>query len=196
MRKMSAHYCLLPDGSLAKMPLISVDKSGVITEIIVLGDDFVEEHGVELFGGVLIPGFIEDLRDINFGEDVSGFSKGINKMYANGSLKYICKPGDNIFSTNFKGEVSYQGANEESGLVEVFQNISVWEKVKRNSVQTEISILDSIHDYFKSIKGVMPDDLKWGSLEVGANPGLLLVKGVDYKGMSLKENTTIKIIIS
>jgi len=62
MRKISAHYCLLPDGSLCKWPVITLDNEGDITEVRG-GEHLSEEPGLEYFGGVLVPGFIEDIRN-------------------------------------------------------------------------------------------------------------------------------------
>jgi hypothetical protein len=66
MRKISAHFCLMPDGSLGKWPVIALDDSGVISEVRVHDHQFREEAGLEYYPGVLVPGIIEDLRNVNF----------------------------------------------------------------------------------------------------------------------------------
>jgi hypothetical protein len=46
------------------------------------------------------------------------------------------------------------------------------------------------------MRNLIPDELRWGAIEQGANPGILLIKGLDYDGMKARENTTIKILVS
>ncbi|GEM_PF-4749889 len=196
MRKIAAHYYLLPDGSLAKMPVISVDENSIIREIVVFGDGFVEKQGVELFGGVLIPGFIEDLRDIDFGNDVSSVSKGISRLYAKGSLKYLCNSDRNVFPANFRGDVFYESPIKVMGNLKEFSNESTWEEIKRSSVEEGRGLFELIHNYFENIRSVMPEGLKWGAIEQGANPGFVLLKGLDYNNMQIRETSTVKIIIS
>jgi len=195
MRQISAHYCLLPDGSLAKMPVISVDENGVINEVKLLGDGFIEEHGVELYGGVLIPGFIEDFRDVIFGNDVADFSKRVNRMFAKGSLRYLCNSENTIFPKPFKGVVFYDNSNKAIERIRKMPDRSTWDEIQRWNPEGNKNIIQLIHNYSIGMRDAIPEELKWGSLEVGANPGILLVKGLDYNGMKLQENTTIKVII-
>jgi hypothetical protein len=196
MRKISAHFCLLPDGSLAKMPVISIDENGVIRDIMVLGDGFVEEHSVELFGGVLVPGFIEDFRDVNLPDGAPGFSIEVNRMYSNGSLKYLCNSCNKLFPTNFKGEVFCESSIKKGEELRGIPKQSVWEGIKKRSVEGGVNIFESTHHYFSDMRNLIPDELRWGAIEQGANPGILLIKGLDYERMQLRENATIKILIS
>ncbi len=196
MRKIAAHYCLLPDGSLAKMPVISVDENSVIREIVVFGDGFLEKQGVELFGGLLIPGFIEDLRDVDFGNDASFLSKGINRLYAKGSLKYLCNSDRKVFPVNFRGDIFYESPIKAMGNLKEFSNESAWEEIKRSNVEEGRGLFELIHSYFKNMRSAMPGELKWGVIEQGANPGLVLLKGLDYNNMQIRETSTVKIIIS
>ena len=193
MRKIAAHYCLLPDGSLAKMPVISVDESGVIRDVKVSGDNFVERQGIELFGGVLIPGFIEDLRGVNFESDDSALSRTLNRLYAKGSLKYLC---NSTLPVNFKGDIFNEMPIEKRDVLRALPKESVWEKIKKNSIISNEDIFKLINRHFKSIRAVVPEGLGWGVLQAGARPGVLLVKGLDNDGMKARENTTIKILVS
>jgi len=196
MRKIAAHYCLLPDGSLSKMPVVSVDESGVVRDVMISGDGFVERQGVELFGGVLIPGFIEDFRGVDFSIEASALSRTINRFYAKGSLKYLCNSGGDIFPVNFKGDVFNEDSIEKRDRQRALPKESVWENIKKKSVVGNENVFELIYNYFKSIRAVVPEVLGWGAIETGAKPGILLVKGLDYNGMKVKENTSIKIIIS
>ena len=194
MRKISAHYCLLPDGTLGKMPVIAIDDNNVITDVLIMGNDFKEEHGVELFSGIIIPGFIEDFRGVTA---TSAQTKEINRLYVQGSLKYISYSNHIVFPAGFKGKVYYEVRKERNAdNIDTLQKTSAWEKIKIQSVQTNISILDLIHNYFSDMRNIIPNKLMWGMIEQGANPGLLLIKGLDYKGMKTGKNTTIKILVS
>ncbi len=195
MRKISAHYCLLPDGSLAKMPVISVDENGVIREVVVFEDGFVEQHGIELFGGVLIPGFIEDFRDVDFGRDTSSLLKNIKRLYSKGSLKYLCNLESKVFLTNFRGDVFYDNPIKVGEKRKNIPKESVWEIIQRRSSEEGESVFGLIHNYFSNIKSLLPQKLKWGAIEPGANPGLIVIKGLDYSKMHTQEKTTIKNII-
>ncbi len=197
MRKISAHYCLLPDGSLGKMPVISVDNSNIITDIKILGDDFKEEQGMEYYGGVLIPGFIEDFRGITLSdENIVERVKMINRLYSNGSLRYICYPDFRIFPSNFKGKVFHEKQVISINKTNALPKISAWELIKEQCLNSNVSVPELIHDYnSKAIKSI-PEEVKWGRFEEGVNPGILLIRGLDYKGMKMRENTTIKILIS
>ncbi len=194
MRKISAHYCLLPDGTLGKMPVITIDDNNVITGVLIMGNDFKEEHSIELFGGVIIPGFIEDFRGVTA---TSVQTKEINRLYVQGSLRYICYSKHRVFPAGFKGKVYYEDQRERNvDSLDILQKRSAWEKIKIQSIQMNISILDSIHNYFSNVRNTIPDKLMWGAIEQGFNPGLILIKGLDYKEMKIGEKTTIKILVS
>ena len=196
MRKISCHYCLLPDGSVGKRPVIAIDDNGYITEIRISGDSFREEPGLEYFGGVLLPGFVEDLRNIFFKEDnPPDMSRMLNRFYANGSLRYICDRKAVRFPAGFRGVVFYDETKGRHEAARPFPVVSAWENIKEQCLQNNTGIVQPVHEYFTSIKQHLPEKLKWGALEVGANPGLILIKGLDFKDLKIKEKITLKILI-
>lgn len=58
MKKFSANYILLPDGSFLKNSIIKTTDEGEIIEIIDTKGVLKEEAGLEYYNGVIIPGFI------------------------------------------------------------------------------------------------------------------------------------------
>lgn len=196
MRKISSHYCLLPDGSVGKRPVIAVDDNGFISEIRVLGDNFIEEPGLEYFGGVLIPGFIEDLRNVELPEEAP-FEPGrlLNRFYSNGSLRYLCNRNAIVFPPGFRGVVFFDEKGEDTGRTKPFPAMSAWEGIKEQCLQNNTGIVQPLYEYFFSVKQSLPEKLKWGVLEAGANPGIILIKGLNFKDMKIKEKITLKILI-
>ena len=195
MRKLSAHFCLLPDGSVGKWPVISMNGEGVITGVRVNNDQFREEPGLEYYGGVLVPGFIEDMRDVSFdGIKEENIMKLMNRFYSDGSLKFICRSDQKHFSPGFKGEVFYDGAHICSEM-QPFSGISFWERAKSEAKsKCGGDILKAIYSIQENIVGSLPDELRWGRIEEGSSPGILLIKGLNLTDMSLTEKSSIKIL--
>lgn len=57
-RKISAHYIIPANGDIIKNGIITVDKSGKILNITKRDNHINEEHGIEFYNGILVPGFI------------------------------------------------------------------------------------------------------------------------------------------
>jgi len=192
MRKISAHFCLMPDGTLGKWPVVSIDPDGVITELRVNSDHLNEEPGMEYYGGVIVPGFIEDIRNCIFPDHTeSEMMKLIDNFYSRGSIRFLCRSDQKYFNTTFKGKVFY----DNSFIAEVrkpCEKKSFWEKVKEGK---GINIIDTIYLLQKKLTDYLPESVSWGRMKVDSAPGILLVKGLDYAGMELTDRTSIKILI-
>ncbi len=192
MRKISAHFCLMPDGTLGKWPVIGIDPDGVITELRVNSDHLNEEPGMEYYGGVIVPGFIEDIRSSIFPDLTEGeIVKLIDRFYSKGSIRFLCRSDQKYFNPTFKGKVFY----DTSFIAEVrklCRKESFWEKVKEENGG---NIIDTIYSLQKKLTDDLPESVNWGRMEVGSEPGILLVKGLDYEGMKLTTKTSIKILI-
>ncbi len=192
MRKISAHYCLMPDGTLGRWPVIVTDAGGVIKNLKVNSDHLSEEPGLEYYGGVLVPGFIEDLRDRIFpGLSAKEMVKLTDRFYSKGSTRFLCRPGQNFFHAAFKGKVFYD-SSFVSKYEKPYSEMSFWEKAVNENDGDIISVLYSLQN---GLTERLPVDVRWGRMEPGADPGIILVKGLDYNGMKLTNKTSIKILI-
>ncbi len=195
MRKLSAHFCLLPDGSVGKWPVISLNGEGAITGMRVNDEQFREEPGLEFYGGVLVPGFIEDMRDVSFdGIKEENIMKVMNRFYSEGSVKFICRSDQKHFSSGFRCEVFYDGSYIYSEL-QPFSGVFFWERVKiEANSKYDGNILKAIHSIQENTVGSLPEELRWGRIEEGNSPGILLVKGLNLADMSITEKSSIKIL--
>lgn len=58
MRKISAHYILTEEGHFLKYGILLLDDNGVVLGVRNQGSTMGEEEGLEFYGGILVPGFI------------------------------------------------------------------------------------------------------------------------------------------
>jgi hypothetical protein len=69
----------------------------------------------------------------------------------------------------------------------------MWDRVKEKTAGGD-DVINAIFAEQSVIFGKLPEQLKWGRIEIGFNPGLVLIKGLDFDGMRLTANTKIKIL--
>jgi hypothetical protein len=182
----------MPDGSIGKMPVITFSDDGIIEDIRIAAEGFREEAGLEYYGGVLIPGLIQDLRGFQAEEfDPDKLKRLLNRLYSRGSLRYLCNGSFERYSAFFSGKAVFgTSVTPETDM----EFISAWDKVTAD-LPDNGNVAEALSIYLKKIVEELPPDVKWGTLEKGADPGLILIKGIDYNGMKLKQNTTLKILI-
>jgi len=193
MRKVSAHYCLLPDGSVGKWPVIVLDDNGSIVEVRVNAAQFREEPGLEYFGGVIVPGFIEDMRTVSFsGITEETLMRTLNRFQSQGSIRFLFGREQNTFLSVSKSK-SFFDTEYEKKDGSMFAGISTWDRVKEKTAGGD-DVINAIFAEQSVILDKLPEQLKWGRIETGFNPGLVLIKGLDLDGMRLTANTKIKIL--
>ncbi|NPA35708.1 MAG: hypothetical protein GXO47_02555 [Chlorobi bacterium] len=192
MRKISANYCLLPDGTVGRMPVITFNDEGIIERIKIRGTDFREEPGLEYYNGLLIPGLIQDMRGFDAILKDEELKLLLDTMYVKGSVRYVC---DNFFKEKtslFSGKVVF-----DTSIVKNYEITlkPVWENIIAGMDEPEFSFLEAIGSYLDVMGKILPENARWGKIEEGTAPGLILVKGLDLSGMKLKNNTSLKILI-
>jgi len=179
MRKLTSHYCLKPNGSWAKRPIILLDDAGVIVEFREMGDDFAEEPNLEYFPGVIVPTFLMKIHSDEFDKRVvnSAIVEGARRFIIDreislpNRIRYAVKTGFNVGSVN-----------------------SPWTKVK-SEVEMGLDLASAIINQTKKIAQQFSLDNEWGVIKVAASPGLLLLKGIDLKTFTITSNTNLKVLI-
>ena len=193
MRKISAHYCLLPDGTLGKWPVIVLDDNGRIEEVRVNAAQFREEPGLEYFGGVIVPGFIEDLRDSSFyGLAEDEIKRRLNRFQSQGSIRFLFAGEQNTLLSGSKS-IAFFDPGYDTKNASMLAGVSAWDRVKEKAAGGD-DVINAVFSEQSVILDKLPEGLKWGRIETGFNPGLVLIKGLDLDGMRLTANTKIKIL--
>ncbi|TAJ14891.1 hypothetical protein DMA11_03980 [Marinilabiliaceae bacterium JC017] len=195
MRKIAAHYFLKPDGSWGSKPVISLNEHGVITEVREMGVAFKEEPGLEFYGGIIIPGFVEDLSILQSSvlEDVIETSRFFNRLFIKGTTRVILPdcPAARVYADREKPEVCFR-----KGTMNQVQWPSqlAWDKllglIGNADSKTFLRIL---HENTCAI-GQRIQQEKIGVIEPGARPGLLLLRGVDLESFTPTRNMSIKFL--
>jgi len=179
MRKITSHYCLSPNGSWVKRPIIELDNDGKIISLRETGDQFAEEPGLEYFPGIIVPSFIlilkTGLADRAFINQciVKGSRRVISdkEISLPKSIKYIVK------------EMAEQSAEDNP-----------WEQITKAQLNnTDLGTAINEQSIDKARQFGLDD--RWGAIKEGGYPGLLLLQGVDLKTFSLGSNTTIKVLV-
>jgi hypothetical protein len=170
MRKIGAHFYLRPDGTLGKHPVIELGDDGTILKVRELGEHFKEEPSLEFFSGLLVPGLVEDWSTLNMSQ--ADFEVNLRRAKASGSIRIL--PPSSF-------------GNEKSSYQ------PVWQKLL-NHPETE-NILQELKQYtFDASKGIGKEN-DWGVLKEGATPGIVLIQGVNWDTLTVKDNARIRIIV-
>ncbi|MCU4157893.1 hypothetical protein J1N10_18105 [Carboxylicivirga sp. A043] len=164
MRKISAHYYLKPDGTLGKRPIIELDEVGTIIHIRELGDAFKEEPGLEYFPGILIPGFVASIEKYDLQVKTQAKVNGVLRI------------------------------KEGEAVLDKWKYRSAWETIQEDLKAGENKVLlTCIMKYTFEAAKILKES-KWGVLEEGANPGILILQNIDLRTLSLTDKATFKII--
>nr|WP_321405926.1 hypothetical protein [uncultured Carboxylicivirga sp.] len=179
MRKITSHYCLTPDGRWAKRPIIELDDFGKIIGFREMGDSFVEEPNLEYFPGIIIPSLIMILG----GESVE--NSLINRSIVNGVRRFIIDKEIKLPSS-----VRYFVKNN----IKIDDTKIPWQVIKEN-ITHGIDLASSILDQTLIIAEHYQLDHLCGAIKVEAEPGLILLQGVDMKDFKLTSNVTMKVLV-
>jgi hypothetical protein len=71
---------------------------------------------------------------------------------------------------------------------------STWERAAEEALKSRGDFLEILYLLQKQVSGLMPEALKWGRLEPGYDPGILLVKGLEFPAMRFTEKTKLRIL--
>lgn len=89
MRKIAATYVFPGNRPPVRNGILLCDDDGTIIDLIEKGENLREEHGVEFYSGILVPGFVNAHCHIEFShllgkieekKGIGGFVKGINQL--------------------------------------------------------------------------------------------------------------------
>ncbi|WP_146697685.1 hypothetical protein [Geofilum rhodophaeum] len=180
-RLFTSHFVLLPDGSLGKWPVVELGADGRILSLELHPEGLRERPGMELLGGLLLPGLLDVAGSASF---VFG-GRDLNRHYAGGT--YVlggCTEAESM------GAVPLVVKGVESEMLQA----PVLRRRQENFQLPLLSRLDAymaVHPegdwlgilHAATALAAEAAGLELGRVEVGACPGLLLLKGLDLGGM-------------
>lgn len=189
MRKIAAHFWFRPDGTVGKYPIISFNEDNYIIDIRERGQ-FEEESGLELFNGLLLPAFIDNLPDVVFKEDELSLKKYLNKQFIDGTRIL----GVNKVFFEQASALFFKGIEFVSSSSVFFENDNLNTAFKK-IVNIRSCFIEELQNYtMKNAFSLGVHDV-YGTLEVGKKPGLLAISNVNYKTLDFSVNTKLKNIL-
>lgn len=195
-RMFASHFILLPGGNVGKWPIIQLSPQGAIEKVEVHPEGLRERPGLELHGGLLIPGLL-DICLAN--QQIIPEPRYLNMHYAWGTA---------LLGTN-----NYQTSERPPALIKTNDSIAAPHKVlDRCGNNHEMPILERIK---KHLSLTAADNLiellylatEWsassihmshqiGLLDEGRTPGVIVIQNLDLTTFSFTPQTRIKWLIS
>jgi hypothetical protein len=200
-RNISSHYILLPGGVFGKWPVVRFASDGTILSVETKPNGFKEEPGLEFFGGILIPGLV-DIAAVN--EDYLPSYQEKNRHFSGGTLVL----GVNNIDAQVDASVSTFPLNHlcipSSDPPHPFLN-------RYGTIASQKPILHRLigsltHSDSKELAKLLYLASEWGAnqtsfygkfgkLEPGFSPGLIVLQNLDLKKMVPASTTSIKWLI-
>ena len=195
MRKFSAHYIFTGTGVLLNKGIVVTTDQGVITEIIDTNGAFEERSSVEFYSGIITPGFI----DANLTSDP--LSPEVN-LSESSHQKFTILDAVNALVTNDLF------TNAQHGLQE---NRKICIGLKSNTSNDQEALFKLIKDLLLTFPMIsLTQIITWatrnsaealsisvrsGTIEVGKQPGLNLIGGLNMEILAIKSTSTLKKLI-
>jgi len=169
MRKISSHYYLRPDGELGKRPIIQLNDEGRIVNVREAGDNFKEETSLEYYPGIIIPGFVASLSEVN-PADVKRLKA---QAKANGVLRL--KENTNVLSSD--------------DYIRAWHSLLKYEKTEN----TLFSLKNYLSEHTGKAAKILGES-EWGVICEGAKPGILVLQNIDLRSFTLTPNSSFRLI--
>jgi len=195
MRKFSAHYIFTGTGALLTKGIVVTTDQGVITEVIDTKGDFQERSSVEFYSGIIIPGFV------NANLNVDHLSSMLNSP---GSLhpKFIILDDVNASVTNDLFQNSKYDLPEGSKICIGLKSKTSHDQQAMLKLIKELLItfpMISLSQIVSWATRNSADALsiadQYGTIEIGKQPGLNLLSGLNMEVLTITPNTTLKKLV-
>ncbi len=191
MRKFSAHYIFTGTGALLNKGIVITTDQGVITEVIDTKGDFQERSSVEFYSGIIIPGFV------NANLNADHLSSMLN---SSGSLH----PNFTILDD---ANASVTSALFNDSHDELHENSKICIGLKSNTSHDQQAMLKLIKELLITFPMISLSQIvswatrnsadalsiadQYGSIEIGKQPGLNLLSGLNMELFTITPNTTL-----
>ncbi len=195
MRILASHYALLPELRLVKYPKVYINEVNEIDHIDFNEQEFIETPSTEFFGGLMIPGFIANLSQLDPVTSSTQLNLLLGRLYRDG-IQYV------IISSEFKEVVDLKA---NAGLSFLFieakscQSINIeavenpWQMLCRDVHSDERnSVVDLLDSYLVHPWTEWMNHLPGGRLSHGAKPGVMLINGINWSTFTFTKSLTIQ----
>ncbi len=190
MRKIAATYIFPLSRPPIKNGILVCENDGEIVEIIDRGINFREEAGLEFYSGILVPGFIHLICNLNKHNKIlhrKMWAKGIAVAADLENLIYTI-PHNNVCEIlsleTRKGDFNMgEGFSNQTSIHELF----LLQEGNRDLELNEILYLVSL-----SRAKMLGLDSKFGSFDATKKPGVNLISGIDFAHMKLTPRSKVK----
>jgi hypothetical protein len=197
IEKFAAHYMFSAEGKFVKWPVVTVGEGGVILKIETHSDKFREQPGTHFFSGILLPGFIDVCGNL-FVDTIGDEKRFLNRHFRDGTL---------ILGVSGKFKNSFRGMSDLPVIIpkrfpckghEAFfdsrmsANTSLLQRIKLAMGDDSRSLSEELLTYATIDSAGVAGLSKFGRLEEGLAPGLLLLQNADLINLKLNTQTTVK----
>jgi len=205
VRKIAATYVFPLRGAPIKNAILVCNADGTIVDLIDRGNAFREEAGVEFYSGILVPGFICAIDNLQNHTRVTN-----RKLWAAG-IALVADIENNTYVECEKNACTVQKLASfsekafEPNCLDFCHTIDSSAILQSNSLLNEIfhlqeknnslnlsELLKQVSLYSAELFGF---DSKFGSFAPNKQPGVNLISGIDFKQLKLKANSKVKRLI-
>ncbi len=209
MRKISASYIFTLSGPLLKNGIVVADNEGIIREVIDTGGIVSEISGLEYYSGILAPGFVNINSHLELVNNllpvdhrfISNLKlKDIEELESKSNTYLILYPKSDFFIESqlpdFKllhdsGFPICIGTDSQASN----QNQSMIEELKVIQQNYPLSIQELLIWSCKNGAEALGINNWAGTIEVGKQPGINLISGVDWNRLFLTPKSKVKKLI-
>jgi hypothetical protein len=195
MRILASHYALLPELRLVKYPKLYLQESNEIERIEFNEQEFIETPSTEFFGGLMIPGFIANLSDLEPVTSSSQLNLLLGRLYRD-SIQYVILPSSLREVVDLKAnaglcflfkETESRQQNNIDAVGNPWQMLCQEVKLDKN-----INVIDLLDRYLVRPWKEWLDSLPGGIIQQGSKPGIMLVNGIDWPTLTFTKSLTIQ----
>jgi cytosine/adenosine deaminase-related metal-dependent hydrolase len=184
MKRLAAQYIITNSGPPLKRAVVTTEDDGTIISIEDTAGDLKEKHSTEFYNGIIVPGFVNchSLLELSHMKGCISEGEGLG-----GFIEKIRSTRDNDTENTYSSMSVADNNMCKEGIV-LCADIcnSILEELKTLQFSfPEISIEDLIFCATSNGARALGEEDRFGKIEPGKNPGLLLLQNVDLINMKL-----------
>ncbi|MDR2928253.1 MAG: hypothetical protein LBV41_08670 [Cytophagaceae bacterium] len=196
VRKIASHYILNPDGSIGKSPIVTFSENGQLLSVSISQDKLIEQPSLEFYGGLLIPGLIDDFAEFDAIDNYSA-ETALNRHFASGTFMLRCS--ERFLSSREKKPVLYcSSANIIcNSPLSAKTTLPLFERIKHISLHKAQDFLPKLLHTATTVSACNAGVSNIaGSFVAGLYPALLVIENMNLAEMKLTVESRIKWLIN